>query len=330
MLQLKNATPFSADIAVFPNEQGIDTLYTIVKATFSLGKSWTLVEEQLPPQAVDEHWGEPEDSSIKCPSDFHTGKSATDIIMLGDAFAPNQQPVRQLDVQLDVGQVSKTLRVIGDRVWNNGEISMPEPFTSMPIIYEKAFGGRHDFDDQQCIVDERNPLGCSFAGKRDLHEMDGLPLPNIEDPRHLIQNYDDNPMPAGFGAFSPSWLPRRQYSGSYDDAWQSGRAPYLPVDFDNRFLNAAHPDLIYPGFLKGGEPVYIKNMHPNGDIRVALPEVNILCKVNLDGKAYAPQMRIESLILDPNQLQLSLVWKAGFECDKKSLNISEIEVKLSR
>jgi len=330
MLQLKNATPFAADIAIFPNEQGIDTLYTVVKATFTLGNAWTLAEEQLPPQEGDEYWGEPETSSIKYASDFHTGKPSTDIVVIGEACAPNQKPVKRLEVQVSVGQLNKTLHVFGDRIWNEGQITEPEPFITMPIVYERAFGGQHKLDEHQCLAEGRNLVGCSFLGKRSTEEMNGMPLPNIEEPLELIQEQGDQPKPAGFGFCSPGWLPRRQYVGTCDEAWENERAPYLPVDFDSRHLNAAHPDLIYPGYLIGGEAISIKNMHPDGEIRVALPQIKMLCKINLAGKFYAPEINMESLIIEPNKKQLSMVWKAGFACDKKALKIDGIELKLAR
>ncbi|VAW59392.1 hypothetical protein MNBD_GAMMA11-1108, partial [hydrothermal vent metagenome] len=83
MLQLKNNTPFAADMALFPDEHGIDTLYLIVKASFKIGQQWTLADKQLPPVAIDEYWGEPEKSSLKSVSDFHIGKPTTDILMQG-------------------------------------------------------------------------------------------------------------------------------------------------------------------------------------------------------------------------------------------------------
>ena len=98
MLQLKNNTPFSAAFTLFPNEQGVDTLYSIVKATFKIGQQWTLVEKQLEPQKEDIFWGEPGKSSLCLASDYHTGKATSDIIMTGAACAPEKQQVRQMGV----------------------------------------------------------------------------------------------------------------------------------------------------------------------------------------------------------------------------------------
>lgn len=330
MLQLKNNTPFAANIATFPNEHGIDSLFVIVKASFIIGEKWSLADEQALPQKADKYWGEPGLSSIKTISDFHIGKNSTDIIMQGNACAPNHQEVQQLDVHLSVGKVAKTVRVFGDRIWQSGVPSNPVPFQSMPLVYERAFGGQYQANETTILAEERNLVGCGFAGKRSSSEMEGMPLPNIEDPNQLIQNVNDTPAPAGFAPTCSFWSPRTQWAGTYDDAWQETRAPYLPVDFDKRHLNAAHPDLVYPGFLKGGEAISIKGMHPAGDINLQVPYVNMGCTVKLHDKEVPIKLNIETLTIQPNEQQLSIVWLAPFQCDKNLLKINEVEIKLSR
>lgn len=330
MLQVNNTTPFAAEIATFPNEQGIDSIYAIVKASFIMGPQWSLADEQTPPQMGDDYWGEPGLSSIRNLSDFHIGKNNTDIIMQGNACAPNHQAVTQLDVHLGVGQVQKTVRVFGDRIWQNGRPSAPVPFQSMPLVYERAFGGKHQVDENNLLVEERNTVGCGFAGQRKAQEMEGQALPNLEDPMQLIQSIKDKPRPAGFAPCCGDWLPRRQWAGTYDEQWLTNRAPYLPQDFDKRFLNAAHPDLIYPGYLQGGEPILIKNMHPAGDIHLTVPLVKIMCSALVGSNKVPLSLNIETLTLEPNKQMLSMVWLAALECDKSLLKVKEIEVKLSR
>lgn len=328
MLQLDNTTPFAANMALFPNEEAIDTLYILVKATFNIGKQWTLADEQLPPVEGDEYWTEPGKSSIKYASDYHTGKASSDIIMLGHAFAPNNQEVNQLDVSLTVGQVHKTVRVFGDRYWQDGRITAPKPFRTMAMVYEKAYGGVHIADGQVVAAEERNPVGRGFVGQRKPEEMNGVPLPNLEDPNNLIQDPMQQPEPACFGAIAGHWMPRSQYAGTYDEAWQSGRAPYLPEDFDKRFYSMAHPDLIYPEFLRGGEPVEISSMHPRGTIKFILPTVRLKTDITVAGSSVQPAFNLETLIIEPNQLKLGMVWRAAMQCDKKSLKISDVRVTM--
>jgi len=330
MLQLQNSTRFAASMALFPNEEAIDTLYVTVKATFNVGKGLTLADEQIPPTAADVYWTEPGKSSIKYASDIHTGKPATDIIMLGHACVPEKKEATQLDVSLTVGQVHKAVRVFGDRQWQDGKITRPAPFRTMAMVYEKAYGGVHIANGQLTDVEARNPVGRGFAGTRKPEEMNGVPLPNLEDPKQLIRDITDKPTPAGFGFCAPNWLPRASFAGTYDDIWQKTRAPYLPVDFNNRFLNMANPDLIFPGYLQGGEPVSITHMHPASEVKFDVPQVGLITRVKINEREEIPEFRLETLILEPNQLQFSMVWRAAIPCDKKMLKISEIKIGTTR
>lgn len=330
MLQIQNNTPFAATMALFPNEQAVDTLYVLVRATFNIGKQWTLADEQIPPMVADEYWTEPGESSVKYGSDHHTGKPSSDIIMLGHACAPNGQEVKQLDVSLSVGQVHKTVRVFGDRQWHNGRITSPKTFKTMPMVYEKAFGGEYIVDGVSTAVEDRNPVGQGFAGQRKVQEMNGVLLPNLEDPNNLITDIKQQPNPACFAVSAPHWKPRSAHAGTYDETWQTQRAPYLPEDFDRRFFNMAHTDLVYPGFLSGGEPVEINNMNPHGTLKFSLPHVRLNTVVSIAEDSVQPQFNLETLIIEPNELKLSMVWRAAVQCDKKALKISNIKVNLTR
>ncbi len=330
MLQLENSTPFAANMAIFPNENAVDTFYLIVKASFMMGNKWSLSDEQTPPFSEDVYWGEPENSSLKYASDFHTGKPATDIMMIGFACAPNKEAVNQLDVSLTVGQATKTVRVFGDREWQNGSITTPQPFKTMPLIYEKAYGGKQVSDGEIEDCEERNPVGQGFAGNRSADEMNGMALPNLEDPEHLIRQPYDCPVPACFAFSAPGWQPRAAHAGTYDEAWQQQRAPYLPTDFSHYFFNMSHQDLIYPGFMGGGERVEITNMHPDGVLRFNLPIINLRSKILVENQIERPSFNLETILLEPNQLKLSMVWKAALPCDKKALKIKQAGVALSR
>jgi len=331
MLQLKNNTPFAAQLALFPDHQGVDTLYIIVRASLDIGPKWTLSDEQKPPQAADEHWtDDPATSSLKLASELHIGKPATDIVMTGHAWSPAGREVQQLDVGLTVGSVSKAVRVFGDRQWHNGAISRPQPFCSMPLVYEKAFGGIHKEGDNIVDAEARNPVGCGFSGKRKAADVNGEPLPNLEDPRQLLQRVGDIVTPAGFSFISPSWQPRLSYAGSYDESWQKTRAPYLPLDFDARFFNMSHPDLIYPGYLLGGEAVHITGVNPDGPLAFELPVIGLAASVAVKSRLEKPAFNLETLLIEPDELKLSMTWRAAMRCDKEALKIREVQVNLSR
>lgn len=336
MLQLKNSSPFAASMTLFPNEKGIDHLYVIIKGTFVLQDGIGIAEQQLPISMADEYWGEPGKSSLKLASECHLTKPRTDILMTGNACAPDKRPVRALDVMLRVANKAKTARVVGDRYWDSGLMGLapsdPLPFESMPLVYERAYGGFHDVNgDQQKVLSEaRNPVGRGFKGKRGKNDFKGAALPNIEDPRQMISSPGDEVLPVCFGPVASSWAPRRLYAGTYDEAWQKKQAPYLPADFDTRFFNTAHPDLICDGFLQGGEPVCISNMSERGPLQFNLPICELSLKIRVAGKTETPGLNLETVLFEPNQGRISMTWRAALACDKKALKIEQIEVGLKQ
>lgn len=331
MLQLKNNTSFSTGFAFFPNLQGVDTLYVMVKATFVIGSQWTLSEKQLPIYQSDEYWGVPGESSLKQVGEYHIGKPATDILMYGLACPLGQRAVRQMDVGLEVGNIQKIVRVFGERRWERGQITSPELFANMPLVYERAFGGSSASKDKNSplISYELNPSGKGFH-QDPSESVDGVILPNIEYTHELIQHATDTPMPAGFGPIAPGWRPRAGLAGTYDQNWKTTRAPYLPDDFDPRFLNSAPADQIYSGFIKGGEKVRIVGMNPDTDFDFNLPYVNLVNKVRISGQEHSAPFYMETLALYPNQRCLTMTWRAALACGKSLLKIEEIVVNLSR
>lgn len=330
MLQLTNRTPFAANFAVLPNQQGLDTVYVNVKASFLMNqKEWQLTEEQDKPQLADSYLDEPASSSVLIASDVHIGKPATDIAVIGNVIPRDGQAVTELQAGIALGSVQKVVRVSGDRVWDGGRISAPSPFESMPMVYERAYGGS-EWQDDQCVGAElRNPVGVGYYSKTK-KVQDGDPLPNLEDAAHPITSASDKPTPSNLGFIAPNWAPRVNYAGTYDEHWQTTRAPFLPLDFDQRFCNAAHPDLIYPGFVQGGEPLQIANMHPVGLIKTQIPTVNLRCKARVKGQDSEARLNLETLVFMPNELKMTMVWKAAIPVGKRIADVQNITVLMNR
>ena len=334
MLQVSNNTPFIPELSLFPNEQGVDTLYVVIKATFTINPNVQIAEEQIAPFAEDVYYGEPENSSIKYASEMHVGKCSTDIILVGSAHAPPGKEVTSLGVLLSVGNVEQLIGVFGDRQWCKGKITKPVPFSSMPLAYENAYGGQYVLNKRSLTGEEktvvhaelRNPIGKGFVGKRNSTEIEGLFLPNLEDPRNLIAQPYDEPMPMCFGVTAPSWRPRVSYAGTYDKNWEKKVAPYLPLDFDKRFFNMAHPNLIMRQFLGGGEAVRIINASPYGELRFDLPTDCVSAKVQFRNRVEIPRLDLETVIIEPDYNRFSMTWRGAVCCDKEALKIETVEI----
>jgi hypothetical protein len=338
MLQLQNRTSFPAHIAVVPDPRGIDTLYVTVKATFTLAPRLEVAAEQVPIVMADEYWGEPGQSSLKYASDVHLTKPSTDVVLIGKVRSPGGKARAQVDASLAVGNRSRRVRAFGDRQWRPGfacipaRMTAPKPFTSMPLVYERAFGGLHAIEGkkQEVLFEERNPVGRGFVGKRRGRALDGLALPNLEDPEHPVKGPKDRPAPTGFGYVAPSWEPRKSYAGTYDEAWLEKRAPYLPKDFDARFFNAASPGFVMGRHLEGGEPVEAVNLSREGPLRFHIPTCRLDAHVTIAGATEEAAMALETVLIEPDDARLSMVWRASVPCDKKALQVERIALALNQ
>jgi hypothetical protein len=326
VLQLVNETPFKATMAVLPDRAGIDTLYVVVKATVMLKPRIALAPEQLPPVMADEYYGDPASTSLKAVSDLHIGKPGTDVLITGHARAP--RPTTEMAVLVSVAERQTSLRVLGDRVWRgDGTATAPEPFTDMPLVWERAYGGRYAAGERE-LAEERNPVGCGFLGERDPAELEGSPAPNLLDPKAPQERLGDEAAPACFAPSAGAWLPRREFAGTYDAAWQRSRAPYLPDDFDPRFLQCATGELCFERFLQGTEPVRISGMTLEGPIEFAVPTVRPQIEVIVAGSPAAPRAELETLWIEPDENRASMTWRAQLGVDRKVLRVEKVTISL--
>ena len=326
MLQFKNDTPFQGVIYLMPDAEAIDTLFAVVKGTLVLGERLALVEKQIPVTLADEYHGEPGTSSIKQPSNVSLTKPATDVLLLGSAYAPGGLPATYVDVSLTAGPLQKSGRVFGERVWRVSVWSSgsdPAPFVRMPLVWERAYGGM-DHKGEEPRAEPRNPVGAGYHAKDGEKPLDGLRLPNLEDPADLVTSPRQHPAPAGFGPICAHWQPRVSYAGTYDERWQQERAPYLPQDFDTRFFQMAPPGLVAPAYLQPGDRIDVLGATPGGTLRVELPPVRIQITYVVDGSSQPVPANLDTVLIEPDDGRLVLVWRAALRCDKMALRVSEV------
>jgi hypothetical protein len=273
--QIVNATPFTVTTLRWPDVDSRPRLTVVVKATFVLGEDARPTPKQLPIFNTD-IMTEAKPPSIRFESDLVPFKPCTDVVLVGRAHAPGGKPVSELVAGLRVGQLRYGVAVIGDRKWqaqllDKPTISYTQPFTTMDLTYERAFGG---FDKPAGMYCKENHVGTGFIGKRSAERVEGLRLPNLEDPRNLINAWNSRPRPAGFGFYGRGWAPRLAYAGTYDEKYMKERHPLLPADFSFRFFNGAHPDLQFGGYLRGDEEVDLLNVCPDASrVHFRLPGV---------------------------------------------------------
>ncbi|WP_044889969.1 DUF2169 domain-containing protein [Myxococcus hansupus] len=325
---IENATAFTARDFLSMDKEGADTLVICVCGSFRLpppGKpsqeALHLAEAQPEPLPEDVYWDEPGTSSVRYEGQSAYFRPGTDIYVNGQAWAPRGRLVKELLVAVRVGTCQKGVQVFGDRVWWRGitgwRPSSPEPFTSMPLRYERSFGGpavREDAERPRAYED-RNPIGRGFhPGGRDAENQ---PLPNLEDPLHRLASPTERVPPAGFGAISRAWQPRLAYGGTYNPQWVEQRAPLWPRDFDERFFQAASPGLVATPWLEGGEPVVLSGFSPDGTLSFHLPRPRLVASAKFRNRVDRRRMRLDAVLLEPDERLLRMYWRAAFPAERE-------------
>lgn len=334
MFQLQNKTPFLTCLLPARDPDGGDTLVVIVKGTFSIADAGTvqLAAEQAPFVMADQYHGEPAASSLRYASDLVPEKRGTDVVLNGSAYATSGE-ADQVDVSLEAGPLRKTVRVFGDRHWKRSlglvaSTTKPAPFARMPLTYEHAFGGvdKTHPSEKQWKFEPRNPVGKGLIANANRLDFNEVRLPNLEDPAALVSWYQDAPAPAGFGFIAPTWEPRKNHAGTYDQAWQEGRCPLLPADFDARFYNAGHPDLISKDFFRGGEAVRVSNASRSSSLAFDLPAIDVRAEFFIDGSVTRQTCNLDTVVIEPDAQRVLLTWRSKVGCHRKIKLVTGVRV----
>ncbi|AMP38044.1 DUF2169 family type VI secretion system accessory protein [Ralstonia solanacearum] len=305
---------------------GREHLVLLAKATWSIPTPGGR-PRPLPPQpleAADVFAGEPGRSALFYGADFARFKPRCDVLFNASAHAPAGQPVTELLVAWQVGPLKKGVRVVGQRTWRKrlGMVSLtkPEPFTQMPLHYGLAFGGSRAYqkgrgDTAQELTEAylSNPDGIGWFGKHTLGDIDDAPAPCLEAFDDAISHPDGKHRPAAFSAVARHWASRKQYAGTYDEAWQKDVFPFLPEDFDERFHQCAPEDqqMDYP---KGGEPVILRNLVAGrDDVQFRLPALDTVQfrVLRKDYSTETPEPVVDTLYFEPDAGRFSAVWRAS-------------------
>jgi len=312
MWAIANETLYAADRAFVRDRDGAEIWIVAVRATFAIRPDGQVevAKEQLPVALAPAWSGEPGRSSLRWDMDLVRTKPGTDVIVNGSAHAPGGKPMTQIEVGITVGPITKVLLVKGERQYVGSLLGAssgdPAPFVTMPICYERAYGGQIFAAKTQRLHSQvdTNPIGCG------LRKTASDRCPNVEHPPHLGRAQ----IPAGFGAVPANWQPRVSCAGTYDKNWEQTRQPLVPADFSDDYFYSAPTDQRVPGHLRGGEAVALFNLSSESVLRFTLPRVRLGFRTSIAGGTKHHRATLHSVILEPTDRRLIMVWHTALPC----------------
>jgi hypothetical protein len=335
-VEFVNATKMPAGYTMGMEPSGRQLLVVVVKGTFTIpenGGEAVLTRDQAALVEADIATREPGFSAPAYESDYAPRKPRCDVLLNGSAYAPQRRPTERVTVSLQVGPISKSFDVVGDRVWQKGFFftrpSRPLSFTVMPISYNKAFGGVDNThsNERRHAVHLENPVGIGFHTNVAREFVDGRPLPNTEARGRPIKKPNVRYRPMAFGAVGRGWQPRASFAGTADQNWLDNVFPFLPADFREDYYQAAPADqqMAYP---RGGEEIFLKNLTRSGETRFRLPSVRT--PVEITNGAYertkVEAAPLDTLLIEPDINRFILLWRSSFPLKKNMHEIRQVVV----
>jgi hypothetical protein len=330
------------------NHRGEHIFAVLVKRTYRIVPNARAVRSDAdePFRLIDEYYdaGDPEWSTVQHESEVAPYKLATDVVVIGKAYAPEGRPIDRITVTVAVGERRKTVVVTGDRhchyrATGAPVVSDPAPFTEMEIRYDRAYGGR----DEKSIPDipfiyPRNFMGVGVVLRNVKEAVDGLALPNVEDPEDLLtperlfigepERWHLQPLPQGFGWRQRAWYPRSALLGAYPPFLDPGtvtaeeRMGLLPKDhvalakqfrlkpFEAHFACGASLGMQFSR-LAGDERIELNGMVPDGSLEFSLPGDTVGVGLDLGGGMKVLATQLHTVSIRPDEGKVDLIWRGA-------------------
>ena len=273
-------------------------LSVVMKVAFSVapaGEPGPLVPAQTPPRffPADVHFRNQPMAHPTAASDRVPWKSRVDVTLLGHAHAPRRLPAPEVALSFTALHGATVLfqrkaRALGKR---KDADAAPEPFVTMPVVYERAYGGPST---------PTNPIGCG-------DDEDDAP-PNIVDP-------DNAWRPAALGPLAAGWPLRHRKLKDVPRRALDAAVMTLPPDFDMSYFQSA-PAEQQLSALAPGTSFVLEGFHPErARVEIVLPETRAAGFIyGLSAQApdapSALSFQLDTLHIDADNWLCTLVWRA--------------------
>jgi hypothetical protein len=277
--------------------------FTVVcKATFELRPDVSPLAAVQVPVVFDDVYAD-EGAGLAVASDLVPAKKWPEVLLTGHAYAPEGRPVPSILARLVVGEIDKTIQVVGDRHFGrNGKLGDPEYFTGMSLGWERADGGPGTL----------NPAGRSLGSAARADALGRVPAPNLLPAGLRLRSRSDTVTPVGFGPIAPLWPSRIACLHQHAAGWDPNRwyERPLPSDIDLGYFNAAQPDQ-QRALPFGEEAIYLENLHPRfAQLSTRLAQVTPAATADYGSGPQALQLRCDTLTINTDSGLAMLVWRA--------------------
>ncbi len=308
----------------------------VIKATFSFATGRiTVADAQQSIALADEPWdiANAERSSLKHAGEVLLTKPTTDVIVTGTARSPGGAPRTEWDCAVEVRRGGEALfthraQALGPRFWRHTRaagwtLTEPEPTREVPLRYELAYGGAWpepgDTPEPVWVVHHPNPSGTGFFDERAMDTSVEYRAPQWQSRTHPVTRFNHEVPLCGFGPVARSWSSRLGYAGTYDEAWikktreeaAQGILSDYAADFDPRFFQCAHPELIAPSYLVGDEEIVLTGLVADGVLdTLELPALRVSAALR-DGEGNLSQrpLPLDTVHVDLDAATMSLCWR---------------------
>ncbi len=228
------------------------------------------------------------------------------------------------NVRFRVAERTLELSVFGDRSWERrlGQWapSAPRPFDTMPVSWERAFGGTvHLLPHRTAqglphpggpVAYPQNPVGRGLHVEGEVGAIEGSPLPNVERPGAPLASPWERTVPCGVAPCPALFALRLMgYPSAAGDA-DAPSADDLTRWAARRAVHHAPPDLIFDDELTEGAPLEVTG-HGRAPICATVPRcpARVTARSTTRRAALAPRAR--SVHLDADNRRLRLTWSFG-------------------
>jgi len=304
-----------------------------VTAVFEIRRDGLLaIAQDQPSPLLSPLYRDKEARELWFDADLSPFRPKPDILVSGLACRPDMKPFARRDAAIKIGVLQKgasffsarKIRATKERMFveRGGEV------VAVPLSWTKSLGGPDPLDSS-AEPHPYNPIGMGWTAQWEhLPQGAEIELPQIENPAALIEPNGPLPAPHGFGALQPSWRPRRDHAGTYDEAWRARRAPLLPQDFSTQFHQTAPPDQIYPDATLGGAPVEIDGFHPDGPYSFHLPQIILEARTRIGAEKIDARMRLIGVAIEATRKILRLTYNAHVNCNGRDQEVEACDISL--